>query len=128
MGECGCVYVDVDGCMELSSTKYPVARKEHKCGECRKVIVPGEKYESVSGMYDGHFDTYKTCLDCVSMRDAFFCNGYHYTMIWEDFGEHLREMGGSIDADCIAQVSGKARDRICDAVEEYWEEREEDDA
>ena len=49
----------------------PVARKEHRCCECGRVIRKGEEYERVTGMWDGYIDTFKTCQYCVSLRDAF---------------------------------------------------------
>lgn len=29
----------------------PTARKYHKCQECRRLILPGEAYHRISGMY-----------------------------------------------------------------------------
>jgi len=46
------------------------ARKEHRCCECRITIEPGTRYEYVSGIWDGYANSYKTCLGCVSLRDA----------------------------------------------------------
>lgn len=39
--ECSTVSVDIDEyCQEIRST-LPVARKEHKCGECHRLILKG---------------------------------------------------------------------------------------
>lgn len=46
----------------------PTARKRHKCCECGGDIMPGEKYEYVSGKWDGQFDTFKTCERCCDLR------------------------------------------------------------
>jgi len=44
------------------------ARKQHKCTECRCTIEPGERYEVISGKWDGEFLRYKTCRKCISLR------------------------------------------------------------
>ena len=69
------------------------AKKAHKCGECGRTIEPGETYESVSGIYDGSFDTYKTCLQCCSVRKwlANVCAGWVYSEVLEEIEEHFYE-------------------------------------
>ena len=37
------------------------ARKHHTCCECGFVIHPGDVYEETRGLWDGRWDTYKTC-------------------------------------------------------------------
>jgi hypothetical protein len=44
------------------------ARKEHRCYECGRPIKPGEIYEVVAGVWDGQFDTFKTCSHCRDIR------------------------------------------------------------
>ena len=78
------------------------ARKPYACGECGDVIEVGERYEYVRGLWDGHYDTHRTCLPCTRIRDwycpsAFVygevreqiseCLGFDYTKAWEDDGE-----------------------------------------
>ena len=46
----------------------PIARRQHSCCECGSLIQPGEQYELVRGVWDGQFDTYKTCSFCASAR------------------------------------------------------------
>jgi hypothetical protein len=41
------------------------ARKQHECCECLGKIEPGESYRVVSGKWDGHFDQFKTCEQCL---------------------------------------------------------------
>ena len=45
------------------------ARKEHKCGECSRIILPGEKYEHVWGVWEGRGETHRTCSRCLALRD-----------------------------------------------------------
>lgn len=41
-----------------------VARKQHKCCECRKHIEPGEPYMACRGKWDGEMNCYKQHLPC----------------------------------------------------------------
>ena len=45
------------------------ARKRHRCCECGSTIAKGERYQSVSGMWEGEFSHIKTCLPCAETRD-----------------------------------------------------------
>lgn len=68
------------------------ARKPHRCGECHRVIEPGERYLRTTGVFDG-FATYKTCLQCVAVREwlSQVCSGWIYTQVGEDLAEHFYE-------------------------------------
>ena len=44
------------------------ARTQHECCECGGTIEPGTQYEYVSGIWDGHALTFKTCAECVGIR------------------------------------------------------------
>lgn len=46
------------------------AAKAHWCTECGKEIRKGDRYQYISGIWDGRPDEFKTCLPCVAMRDA----------------------------------------------------------
>ena len=41
-----------------------VADKQNKCCECSTVINVGDKYQYYSGIWDGHPDSFKQCLNC----------------------------------------------------------------
>ena len=120
---CGCVYVGID--YDYSShqwTTHPVARKRYVCCECWEAILPKEKYERVKGVRDGDWREYKTCLDCVSIRDQFFCEGYYWSRMWEFLNNHIQDMEGNISSEYLMKLTPKARADVCDAIEEYWEE------
>ena len=44
------------------------ARKRHLCEECGGQILPGEKYEYVSGCWEGYLSVFKTCERCHDIR------------------------------------------------------------
>lgn len=63
------------------------ARKEHKCCECGEAICIGEKYEYITGKWDGNFDTFKTCLPCSRIRKQYGCAlGSLRDDLWECLG------------------------------------------
>lgn len=66
------------------------ARKPYTCCECQRAISAGERYEYVGGVYDGHFDTYRTCLHCVAASSWLDeeCNGHLFGGIAEELSEH----------------------------------------
>lgn len=123
--DCACVYVDEHGdTPSFYNESLRTARKAHACGECKRVIAPGETYESTTGCWDGRIDRYKTCADCVSVRAAFFCERWNFGEIWWDLREHLNEVcwgGDAPSSDCITPLTKAARDKVCDLVEELWE-------
>ena len=127
MDSCSCISYAYDGPQaEVFNARVVTARKKHKCGECGREILPGEKYETASGKWDDSFETYKTCADCLSVRDAFFCEDYAYGGIWEILWEHLRYINYEVSSDCLVKLTKAARDNICDSIEAWWEDHEED--
>jgi hypothetical protein len=44
------------------------ARRSHQCDECPGTISSGERYEYVSGRWEGFFSTFKTCARCLDIR------------------------------------------------------------
>lgn len=122
---CSCaIEVDHDGGPRFISESYPVARKKHKCCECGRSIPKGEKYEYVRGCWDGYFSTYRTCLDCESIRKALFCS-YIYTMVWEDLASDFCQNPEVPSAECMMSLTPAALEQVCDLIESYWEEEEE---
>lgn len=59
----------------VSHTCYRVARKAHKCCECRHPIQPGTRYHEVNGIWDDGWETYRTCDRCERVRKALARNG-----------------------------------------------------
>lgn len=89
MVECGiCIGSDVNGEYErgdFSNVEFPKARKVHHCEECRRDIKIGQVYEKYSGRWCGDFDSYKTCMDCVNIRNGLTCgNSILFGTLWEE--------------------------------------------
>ena len=55
---------------EVFREEFRKARKFHSCCECRSDIEPGDMYEYVSGLWDGHWSEYKTCEKCADLRES----------------------------------------------------------
>ena len=123
--ECATVSVDVDDHCTTLRESQPTARKRHKCGECRGIIDVGEKYNLEVSLYDGNISTYKTCLDCMSIRREFFKGGFYYEGIVEALGEHVKDSVGDISESCLASLTPGARARVCLMIEGCWEDGEQ---
>lgn len=74
----------------VNGGEYRVARKEHKCMECRRAIPVGERYHYETFIGDGHFTQHKTCQHCMIVRGWLNaeCGGWIYTRVHEDIAEH----------------------------------------
>ena len=87
-----CIYSDGgDNQPEVCGTLIVKARKSQTCCECREAITPGTHYEIVSGKWEGEWLSFKTCLPCKEIREAFCCEGWVYGSLWEDAQTFLEE-------------------------------------
>ncbi|MGX4728008.1 hypothetical protein [Pseudomonas corrugata] len=66
----------------------PTARKRHRCCECYGFIQPGQKYQLISGSWEGDMDAFKTCMPCVEARTWAIAQPE-----WMGDGEHLYYFG-----------------------------------
>lgn len=120
--DCTCIDMDIDGdYSEKVSDKIVVAKLVHRCIECHNVIHPRDKYRSEVYAYDGSISRFKTCLVCNNIRKEMFCS-FEFGMIWEAVYEAIRNSDGNIPQSHIAALIPEARDKVCDAIEAYWEE------
>ena len=69
-----CIYLDYDlgDAIDPIFTNVRTARKLWKCCECGDEIKVGDRYEDVSGVYDGQWDNYRTCTRCALVAADFF--------------------------------------------------------
>lgn len=124
MTTCSCeIFVDNDyEGPSFHTVKMIKSRKKHKCCECKRTIEKGEEYEKTSGMWDGRFDEFKTCSDCISLRKEFFTSGYYFGRIWDDFEEHVDAVDAAISERCLSNLTPVARGCACDIIQKWWED------
>jgi hypothetical protein len=127
MSDCSCIYVGDYDPAEVYVQKTLKARKTHQCGECGRDILSKEHYERTWGIWDGMHNTYKTCADCLSARKEFFCEGWIHGEIWCNIGEHISEIRGELSGDCLVALTPAARARVCEIIEDCWEDLDDDD-
>jgi len=61
-------YCDFGESPDVYCAETRTARAKHKCYECSGSILPGERYERVSMLYEGSWDVAKTCQRCLDVR------------------------------------------------------------
>lgn len=120
--ECACIDVgpDWDCGVESIAGRVVVARKEHTCGECRQAIKAGDKYRNEVFKFEGDIERYKTCMDCMSLREEVFCS-FYYGRLWDDLEDELSQSEGQLAESCIADLTPRARDWVCEIIEKVWE-------
>ena len=118
--ECACISASIDDAAEVLSRKKITAKKHHKCCECGIQIEPGSQYWYEKIICDGYHDRYKTCLDCMSVREHLFCD-FYYEMIWETVREFIEEHPEDLPWAKISRLTPVARDKVCAIIEEAWE-------
>lgn len=123
MNNCACIYVGDFDQPEFYNSKIVTARKTHKCGECNKEISPGSKYEYVVGTWEGEFDTHKTCCVCLELRNVFFCEGWYFEKVYEYLWEHIQEMDGKIEKDCLCELSFEAKGVVYEMIATFKDEQ-----
>ena len=79
---CSCSVSIDEMTAEIYNETFPKSRKEHTCCECRETIPIGVKYNKVEGLWDGSFNTYKTCMFCYKMREKYFTHGFFFGELW----------------------------------------------
>jgi hypothetical protein len=99
-----------DECHEIQC-KVLTARKQHKCGECGKIVQPREKFEHFTGSDSGEFFHVKTCLVCVEIRDRFCC-GWTWGQVLEDIKKAIFWQGADLKLGCLDGLSPEALDVI----------------
>jgi len=91
--------IDYSDSPTFYSEKTRKAKKIHKCGECHREILPGEKYLYCCGTWD-NFTQHKICSHCRVGAEWLNqeCGGYIFTEIAEELWEHAQEGYGWLPA------------------------------
>ena len=92
MFECVCADYDGDG-PDVFTERLLVARKEHECCECHEPIEPGQQYERVTGLWEGSWGTFKTCMLCRTVSRDFMSCGRTFGYLWQDLHDYLDPAG-----------------------------------
>lgn len=97
VSDCGvCVYSGCDDFPSFFKQKYRKAQNEYLCSECGSKINKGDQYEYVQMLQDGDWDTFRTCLTCDEIRQAFSCDGVMYGgMFWDSMEECFENLNTS---------------------------------
>lgn len=115
---CDCSASDYDPAT-VCTVRMVRARKQHWCGECRRTILSGEQYEVVRGLWDGSWETHKTCLGCTRIRRHFCSEGWLYGglpgQIWDCIGFDY-----TVDDDEDDECAEPCQYPGCGECEEYW--------
>ena len=107
MSQCLVEFDDYDESCKMLSEKIVTARKPHKCAECRKMILPGEKYELYVGIDCNKVFSEHTCLVCAELKNTFCCSGYEFGNIRGMIRDALREHE-DVDIGCLDGLSHEA--------------------
>lgn len=96
---------------DVYSVYKPIARKEHKCGECRRTILAGEPYERHSMVYEGTASDHAICSHCAVLSTwiGIQCGGTVTGELIEDIEEHARDYGRTD----LAELALEARGQWC---------------
>lgn len=88
-----CMIDDGDGYVTVLRESKSKARKQHKCGECYRLIDVGEVYLSEATVFEGQFSIHKTCSHCLVARQWLYenCSGFIYGGVEEDIRDHANE-------------------------------------
>jgi len=84
MSDCSCsIDLACDGDLIREGTR--VARKAHRCSECRAEIAAGQEYSYYVGTCDGRIYTAKHCRPCAGICRDFFPGGFEFGAMRQDF-------------------------------------------
>jgi hypothetical protein len=102
-------WADYDWSTEFCRESTRRARKPYRCCECGDVIAVGDLHEYVAGKSGGEFWNYRTCAVCAEIRDAFKCDTWGYTVLWESVCEQMFPEWNEMTAiDCLARLKSQA--------------------
>ena len=106
------------------------ARKEHRCEECGEKIIPGSKYEYVSGKWDSYVNEFKTCERCVNLRvwvkNNVPCFCWCHGNMLEDARETIEEARYRAPDETAGLMFGFLRRRYAARVAHTTRDRQED--
>lgn len=137
---CSCIYCDTNEESYALETIVE-AIDERKCGECNRKIEKLEKYTHIRYWDENWceecddyvcecscvpYDTlHCICVDCGSIITTFYCEGFYFYQVIERLQDHVWDVGDNVLSCDMRKLTKRARDMLCDLVEEYWADEEE---
>lgn len=101
-----------------------------KCSECGRQFDYDEAHEryiyfwkNMRTEWDRKIMIYRMCHDCRSIVNSMF-DGWSFETVFEQIENYLDE-GYEIPSSCIARLTPRARDEVCDLIEMYWSKERE---
>lgn len=129
--DCSCqINLDIgDYSYEEIRCKKTVAVRNFKCCECGETIPAGVEHlvDIMRADWESppRIDVFRTCLDCLSVRNEVFCD-FQFEAMWELLYDYLED-GGLIPESCIVKLTPRAREMVCEAIEEVWKRFEDEE-
>lgn len=110
---------DYDGANEFEFSGSSMARKPHRCCECRRVIEAKEVYHIFTAKYDGVITRSKTCAQCEDIRAVFSC-GESAVLgeLWEAM-EYAAFPNLTTASECFTELSAASKAFILDKWREW---------
>jgi hypothetical protein len=93
----------IDDCdpWKVRTQTMPQALKGYRCGECRRTIRAGERYDKLVGLLcdGGEWETHRTCRHCAALASFMnvLCGGYVINDLLSELVEHWHEGYSSIE-------------------------------
>jgi len=114
-----------EDCVEVVRDDTRIARKNHRCSECNEIIKAGNPYQYKFYIYEDSKTSHRTCMDCISVRNLFFCEGFVFEQMWNDLEDYIFETNGQILCCDIRKLTPKATGRVFRMIEKRWKQLDE---
>ena len=136
--ECSCTisnwdYDSEDHCYEdLIFKEDYQAPRERECNECHEFMQPNEPHFCRTTIYFDEnenfesLDRYRHCNECDEIITIFF-DGYFMGMAWEDLRRSILDEEIVATESCLSKLSPKNLAKVCEIVEEMWENNYDED-
>jgi len=109
---------DDEECEMVFEKSLTICKNHRACCECGIRLLPGTSYRKEIVRYDESVSTYRTCMDCLSIRNNIFC-GWTWTCLLDDLYAEIEE-GRDISESCMTALTKTAREKACEMIEERW--------
>lgn len=131
MDKCACIYVDAGlqyETVDLGIVKGANSYFALHCVECNRPFLEGDQYERFVGQIHGEKpEVFRTCFDCISLRNEFFCEGWCFGIILVDIALHVKDCDGEISSECLQRLTPGARETVIEMIDQVFQEIDDDE-